>query len=154
MKPHKISTHSAHSEHSENCYFYFFYRLSDLVEILRGFTKFCFKQMLKVSAFYLEKQKSFIPKTIWSKPYGQNSSFLDQQMAPWWRNFGMKILLSIICFYGRKVFQKFLFLTNFFATFSNDFYINHKKNCISLYKLCYLHNLNGSNNSMFFSGSL
>ena len=27
-----------------------------------GFTKFIFKQMLKMSAFYLEKQKSFIPK--------------------------------------------------------------------------------------------
>ena len=27
-----------------------------------GFTKFFFKHMLKVSAFYLEKQKSFIPK--------------------------------------------------------------------------------------------
>ena len=27
-----------------------------------GFTKFYFKQMLKVSAFYHEKQKSFIPK--------------------------------------------------------------------------------------------
>ena len=27
-----------------------------------------FKWMLKVSAFYLEKQKSFIPKKIWSKP--------------------------------------------------------------------------------------
>ena len=27
-----------------------------------GFTKFIFKQILKVSAFYLEKQKSFIPK--------------------------------------------------------------------------------------------
>ena len=29
---------------------------------MRGFTKFFFKQILKVSAFYLEKQKSFIPK--------------------------------------------------------------------------------------------
>ena len=32
------------------------------VEILRGFTKFNFKVHLKCSAFYLEKQKSFIPK--------------------------------------------------------------------------------------------
>ena len=40
----------------------FFYRLSDWVEILQGFTKFNFKLNLKVSAFYLEKQKSFIPK--------------------------------------------------------------------------------------------
>ena len=29
---------------------------------MRSFAKFNFKQMLKVSAFYLEKQKSFIPK--------------------------------------------------------------------------------------------
>ena len=34
--------------------------------------------MLKISAFYLEKQKSVIPKKIGSKPYGQNSSFLDR----------------------------------------------------------------------------
>ena len=58
MKPHKISTHSAHSN---NFYFHFFYPLSDWVEILWGFTKLFFKQMLKISAFYLEKQKSFIP---------------------------------------------------------------------------------------------
>ena len=31
-------------------------------EIVWGFTKITYKQMLKVSAFYLEKQKSFIPK--------------------------------------------------------------------------------------------
>ena len=59
MKPHKISTHLAYSD---NCYFHVFYRLSDWVEILQGFTKFNFKRNLKVSAFYLEKQKSFIPK--------------------------------------------------------------------------------------------
>ena len=35
---------------------------SEWVEILWGFTKFYFKQFLKVSAFYLEKQKSFISK--------------------------------------------------------------------------------------------
>ena len=33
--------------------------LSDWVEILWGFPKYFFKQILKVSAFYLEKQKSF-----------------------------------------------------------------------------------------------
>ena len=42
--------------------FILFYGLSDWVEILWGFTKFFFKQILKVSAFYLEIQKSFIPK--------------------------------------------------------------------------------------------
>ena len=30
--------------------------------------KFFFNQMLKISAFYVEKQKSFIPKQIWFKP--------------------------------------------------------------------------------------
>ena len=43
-------------------YSFFDYRLSSWVEILRGFTKFNFKLNLKVSAFYLEKTKSFIPK--------------------------------------------------------------------------------------------
>ena len=40
-----------------SCCFHFFYRLSDCVEILRGFMKCCFKQILKVSALYLDKQK-------------------------------------------------------------------------------------------------
>ena len=53
MKPHKISTHSAYSD---NCYFHFFYWLSNWIEILWGFTRFFFKKILKVSAFYLEKQ--------------------------------------------------------------------------------------------------
>ena len=37
----------------------FFYQLSDWVEVFWGFTKLCFKQMLKISAFYLVKQNSF-----------------------------------------------------------------------------------------------
>ena len=64
VKPHKISTHSAHLN---NCYFYFFYWVSDWVEIFWGFTKFCFKQMLKISPFYLVKQKSFNSKK-WFRP--------------------------------------------------------------------------------------
>ena len=40
----------------------FFYQLSDWAEILEGFMKFNFKMNVKVSAFYLEKQKSFISK--------------------------------------------------------------------------------------------
>ena len=61
VKPHKISTHSAHSD---NYYFHFFYWSSDWVEILRCFTKFFFKQALKISVFYLVKQKSFISKNM------------------------------------------------------------------------------------------
>ena len=43
-------------------YFHYFYLMSYWIKILWGFTKFFFKQILKFSAFYLEKQKSFIPK--------------------------------------------------------------------------------------------
>ena len=61
----------------------FFYWLSDWVEILRGFTKFNFKLNLKVSAFYLEKQKSFIPKknVFWSLSISKQKSFV------YWLNF-------------------------------------------------------------------
>ena len=41
--------------------------LSDRFEILRGFTKFFFKQMLKVPGFYFEKQKRFISKKTYLK---------------------------------------------------------------------------------------
>ena len=43
--------------------------------------------MLKISAFYLDKQKSFIPKNIWNVPCLQDSSSFYQQMAPWRLNF-------------------------------------------------------------------
>ena len=55
QKPHKISTRW------NNCYFHSF------IGFLWGFTKFCFKHMLKVSAFFLDKQKSFISKKIFFK---------------------------------------------------------------------------------------
>ena len=44
--------------------FYFFYRSSDWVETLWGFTKFFVKPILKVSAFYLERQKVLFLKNI------------------------------------------------------------------------------------------
>ena len=81
MKPHKISTHSPYSD---NCYFHFFYGLSDWVKTLWGLMKFFFKRILKVSAFYLEKQKSFIPKKMFFKPLSiskQKKSFV------YWFNF-------------------------------------------------------------------
>ena len=81
-KPYKISTPCAHSD----IFFHFFYRLSDWVEILWGFTKFFFKQMLKVSAFYLEKQKSFIPKKIVFWPFSiskQKKLCLLTQFSGW-----------------------------------------------------------------------
>ena len=39
--------------------------------------------MLKISAFYIDKQKSFIPKKIWCVPSLQDSSFWNQQMLPY-----------------------------------------------------------------------
>ena len=56
---------------------------AEWVEILWGFTIFYFKQMLKVSAFYLEKQKSFIPKTKFFKPL----SISKQKNFVYWLNF-------------------------------------------------------------------
>ena len=46
--------------------------------------------MLTMSALYLEKQEKI------KYDLSQNSSFLDQQMAPWWRNFGVKILVQLL----------------------------------------------------------
>ena len=54
---------------------------AERVEILWGFTEFYFKQVLKVSAFYLEKQKSFIPKKNKIRPLFLNRSREFQQMA-------------------------------------------------------------------------
>ena len=59
MKPHKISTHSAHSD---NCYIFSFFL--SVVWLSWNFVRFheILFQTDSVSAFYLEKQKSFIPK--------------------------------------------------------------------------------------------
>ena len=46
------------------------------------------KQMLKISAFYLDKQKKNIPKKILTDHvHTMDSSFFSQQMAPWRPNF-------------------------------------------------------------------
>ena len=50
---------------------------------LGGFTKFFFKQMLKVSALYLEKQESFIPK----KNIFKLLSISKQKSFVYWLNF-------------------------------------------------------------------
>ena len=50
---------------------------AERVKILWGFKKFHFKQMLKVSAFYLEKQESFVPKkSFLSRCQNQNKKDL------------------------------------------------------------------------------
>ena len=57
--------------------------LAKWVEILWGFMNYNFKLNLKVSAFYLEKQKSFIPKKIFLKPL----SISKQKSFVYWPNF-------------------------------------------------------------------
>ena len=61
----KISTHSSHSDN-------FYFHLSDWVEISWAFTKFFFKQMLKVSAFFLEifswKKVLFLKIAVFTDP--------------------------------------------------------------------------------------
>ena len=59
MKPHKISTHLAYSD---NCYFHLFLSVVWLSWNFARFHEIQFHTNLKVSAFYLEKQKSSIPK--------------------------------------------------------------------------------------------
>ena len=54
--------------------------LSELAESLQGFTKSKIKEMLKISAFYLEKQKSFIPKKYEVYHGTMDSSLFSQQM--------------------------------------------------------------------------
>ena len=62
--------------------FIFFYWLSDWVEILWRFMKFFFKQILKVSAICLDKQKSFNPKKRFKPlPISKQKSFV------YWPNF-------------------------------------------------------------------
>ena len=74
--------------------FSFFYRFSDWVEILHCFTKFFSNQILKVSAFYLEKQKSFSPKKIKLLSISKQKSFVYRPNFHWrfWHNWPRPIL--------------------------------------------------------------
>ena len=58
---------------------------AEWVEFLWGFKKFFFKQILKVSAFYLKKQKSFIPKKNFFKPLSisKQKSFVYRPNFQW-----------------------------------------------------------------------
>ena len=56
---------------------------AESVEILGGFTNLNFELNLKVSSFYLEKQKSFIPKKFFFKPL----SISKQKSFVYWLNF-------------------------------------------------------------------
>ena len=62
-------------------YFHILCPLSDWVEILWGFKKFFFKQMLKFSAFYLEKRKFYSQKI-----YNLGCSlYIGQESSNRWR---------------------------------------------------------------------
>ena len=87
----RILTHSAHSD---NFCFYFLYPLSDWFELLWASTKFFFKQMRKISAVYLEKQKSFIPKKIFSKPRVNRFQYQNNQLCLL-TQFSVKVLVQM-----------------------------------------------------------
>ena len=70
-----LNSFSSFSSFRQFLFPYFFYQLSNWVEILWGFTKFFFKLSLRFSAFYLEKQKSFIPKK--NKNQNKKALFTD-----------------------------------------------------------------------------
>ena len=66
--------------------------LSEWAEISQGFTKIFFKNILKVSAFYLEKQKSFIPKIRFF-----NSLSISKQKKPCLpTQFSVKVLVRMM----------------------------------------------------------
>ena len=67
-----------------NFYFYFHF---DSVETLWGFTKFFFKQMLNISFFYLEKQKSFIPKKKYELSQEWTGFNIKTTSCVYWPNF-------------------------------------------------------------------
>ena len=84
---------------------------AEWVEILWGFLKFLFKPMLKVSVFYLEKQKSFIPK----KPHNLGRSlYIGQESSNRWRfavpifreGFAWHILTFLISTTNKRECQK------------------------------------------------
>ena len=79
----KFRETSLFSAHSDNCYFQFFYRLCDWVEILWGFMKFFFKQMLKVSALYLENKKVLFLK----KYFSSRCRYHNKKSFVYWPNF-------------------------------------------------------------------
>ena len=56
----------------------------------------------------LAKQRVLFLKNIWPNPYGQDSSFLNQQI--WWRNFGMKALVRFILVNHKLLKNSELFL--------------------------------------------
>ena len=61
--------------------------MSEWAEILRGFMKYWIKGILKISDFYLDQQKSFIPKNVLSVPCTMDNSCFSLQIAPWCPNF-------------------------------------------------------------------
>ena len=130
----KISTHLAHSD---KCYFHFFYSLSDWAEILWGFTKFFFKEMLKVSAFYFEKQKSSISKKIFFRPL----SMSKQKSFVYWLNFQWRFWLYQWNFRPHAtVISKFsetpsIHTTSWVNTF---FYVLFLSVCFSDLKKCFV----------------
>ena len=101
--------------------------LSDWVEILWGF-----KQMLKVSAFYLEKQKSFIPK----KKYFWPLSISKQKSFVYWLNFlegfaqNWRFSLQNIDLVKQKICKQ-----------QNNFWIEYENTKIKICKSCeiYIH---------------
>ena len=110
-----------------NSYFHFFSRLSDWVEILWGFTKFNFKMNLKVSAFYLEKQKSFIPKKIFlSRCQHQNKKrFSVKVLGSYWQKQITKenrLFLMLALFTHRQILKGWNIVSQEFLSEKNAEY--------------------------------
>ena len=96
----------------QTIFFYGEQKFSEWAQILLGFTKWYIKEMLKISAFYLDKQfffnslkkyelyhvpwtnKNVLFQKKLSVPCTMDSSFFSQKMAPWCPNFPHQRLSS------------------------------------------------------------
>ena len=82
--------------------------------------------MLKFSAVYLEKRKSFISKKIRAKPYGQNSFFVNQQMAQFWsENFGRYYIIISISWSEEVVIQYEFYAGQSLKALNHKFFANN-----------------------------
>ena len=111
---------------------------AEWVEILWGFTKFFFKQILKFSAFFREKQKKFIPKKkLLFRPLSLSRPRAFQQMALCCHNFQERFW---ICPHYLETRQFRQFYWTFYMFLMDhcvfDCILSKKKECTFCYYFC------------------
>ena len=90
---------------------------------MQGFTKSKIKQMLKFSVFYLDRQKSFVPKKKWSVPCTMDSSFFSQEMS--YCVLTLLVYMALIVS-SLIIFKFYLHLQSFHFFFQHSNVYHHK----------------------------